>query len=310
MLTTYDVKALAERCRNWSRWGDEDELGTLNHVTPQRLARAAEEIKTGRVFPLAIEFGASGPQITGQGDRFNPIHWMLSCGTDAASRGQLNSYADDVITLPIHGATHWDGLGHVFHEGKMWNGHDMRLVTLKGPQKNSIVSVRAKLTGRGVLLDVPRAKGREALEDGEPISPDDLEACVKRQGVELRPGDFLLVRTGQMGRCLKEGWGRYAGGDAPGLNLATAPWLKDKEVAAVATDTWGAEVRPNEVSDMMQPWHRLVIPNMGLTVGEMFNLEDLASACASEDRYSFFLSAPALPIQGGTGSPINPLAVF
>lgn len=310
MPTIEDVHAMAEKCRNWGRWGESDELGTLNYVTSQDVVEAAAQVKTGHTVSLAIEFGPSGPQVTGQGGRFNPQHWMLSSGTDAFGQDMPNHYADDVVTLCVHGATHWDGLGHVFHRGKMWNGHDMRLVTLKGPQKNSIVSVRTKLRGRGVLLDVPRSKGREALDDGEAISPDDIEACLESQKVTLRPGDFLLVRTGQMGRCIRDGWGRYAGGDSPGLNLATALWLKEHEVAAVATDTWGAEVRPNEVPNMLQPWHRLVIPNVGLTVGEMFNLEELAETCADSSRYSFFLTAPPLPITGGTGSPVNPVAIF
>lgn len=310
MPTAYDVDDMAKRCRNWNRWGEEDEFGTLNHATRERVVEAAREVQTGHAVSLAIEFGSSGPQITGQGGRFNPIHSMLSCGTDAFASHMPNHYADDVVTLCVHGATHWDGLGHVFYQGRMWNGHDMRLVTLKGPQKNSIVSVRDRLKGRGVLLDIPRSKGKDALDDGEIISPDDLQACIESEKVELRSGDFLLVRTGQMGRCLKDGWGRYAGGDAPGLSLETALWLNENAAAAVATDTWGAEVRPNEVPGMLQPWHRLVIPNMGLTVGEMFNLEELAQACAASRRYTFFLTAPPLPIEGGTGSPVNPVAIF
>jgi kynurenine formamidase len=191
----------------------------------------------------------------------------------------------------------------------MWNGYDIRLVSSSGAQKNSIVPTRDRMAGRGVLLDIPRIKGVAALDVGTPIYNVDLDEVVRAEGVTIQEGDFLLIRTGQMGECLKNGWGTYAAGDAPGLALETAEWLYRSRVAGVATDTWGAEVRPNETADIYQPWHHVVIPNMGLTVGEIFQLEDLAAACAQDGRYTFFFTAPALPIEGGVGSPVNPLAI-
>jgi kynurenine formamidase len=307
-----DVDELASACRNWGRWGPDDELGTLNFVTPETVAAAAREVRSGQVFSLAIAFGPSGPQTGGLG-RFNPVHTMLATGTDAAAGCQDHlhvAYADDVIALPCHGATHWDALGHVFYRGAMWNGYDMRLVSSAGAARNAIAVLRDRLVGRGVLLDVARWKGVDALSPGEGIGAADLDAVLRSEGVEVRTGDFLLVRTGQLGRCRREGWGTYAGGDAPGLALDTASWLRDARVAAVAADTWGCEVRPNETEDVYQPWHHVVIPNMGLTVGEIFDLEDLAAACAREGRYTFFFTAPPLPIEGGVGSPVNPLAVL
>ncbi len=122
----------------------------------------------------------------------------------------------------------------------------------------------------------------------------------------------MLVRTGQLGRCLREGkWGSYAGGDAPGLAFETLWWIRAHEIAAVASDTWGVEVRPNETdeSEVFQPWHWVAIPNMGLSVGEMFFLEELAESCAGDGRYEFFFVAPPLHLPGGAGSPINPQAI-
>ncbi|MGH7777982.1 MAG: cyclase family protein [Candidatus Dormibacterales bacterium] len=309
MLTLADVEEMAEACRNWGRWGQDDELGTLNYVTPETVTAARSEIQTGEVLSLAIDLGPSGPQITGQGGRFNPLHWMLATGTDAAAEGRPHGYADAVLEVPVHGATHWDCLSHTFHNGRMWNGHDMRLVGARGAARNSIVPTKDKLVGRGVLLDLPRWKGVEGLDDGEQVTPADLDACLEAERVSLRRGDFLLLRTGQMARCLARGWGRFAGGDAPGLTLETALWLKEKEVAAVAADTWGAEVRPNQVEGMLQPWHRLAIANGGLMVGEMFRLDRLAELSAADGRYTSFLCAPSLPIEGGVGSPTNPLAL-
>ena len=131
------------------------------------------------------------------------------------------------------------------------------------------------------------------------------------QGVTIGRGDIVLVRTGQLARARRDGWGDYAGGPAPGLSLTTAGWLHRTEIAAIATDTWGFEVRPNEFDvPAFQPLHQVVIPNLGLTIGEMWDLDELGRVCAEQGRYDFLLSAPPLPITGAVGSPINPVAIL
>jgi kynurenine formamidase len=148
------------------------------------------------------------------------------------------------------------------------------------------------------------------LEDGYGISNDELDACAAAQKVEIRRGDFVILRTGQMERCLAEGaWGGYAGGDAPGVKFENCYWSYEKEIAAICSDTWGVEVRPNETTEAKQPWHWVVIPAIGLTMGEMFYVKELAADCAEDRTYEFFFSGPPLVISGGTGSPINPLAI-
>jgi kynurenine formamidase len=128
--------------------------------------------------------------------------------------------------------------------------------------------------------------------------------------VAIRKGDFVLVRTGQMEACLERGeWGGYAGGDAPGLQFESCYWLHEKEVAGVCSDTWGVEVRPNETKDVNQPWHWVVIPAMGLYMGEMLDLKELAEDCARDEVYEFFFCGAPLVIPGATGSPINPQAI-
>ena len=309
------VIQLAERYRNWGRWGPEDELGTLNFVTPEAVREAAGLVQSGRVFSLAIDFNHLGPQRPGPTNRrFNPVHTMLRTGADllAASGGEppIMGGSDDMVTMPMQCATQWDSLAHIFYRGQMYNGRSAALVTAQGAAKNSIDRVRDRMVGRAVLLDVPRSKGVPWLEPGTAIYPEDLDACLRQQGVEVRRGDFLLVRTGHLALCRSRGdWGDYAGGDAPGLSLLTIPWLYEREVAAVCADTWGVEVRPNEVPDVRQPWHTVVIPNMGLLVGEIFHLDELAEDCAADGVYEFFFSAPPLPVTGAVGSPVNPLAV-
>jgi kynurenine formamidase len=307
------LRATAEKCKSWGRWGPDDEIGTLNFVTPQDVIGAGRLIRKGKVFSLGLNFDRNGPQKGLWGNRFNPIHTMLATGTDAAAGNQDKGgirYADDMVSLPLQCGTQWDALGHIFYDDKMWNGYDARLVDANGAQKNGIHKTRNKMVGRGVLLDVARQLGRACLDDGEAITNGDLDATAKAQKVEIRRGDFVIVRTGQMEQRLAAGeWGGYAGGDAPGLAFETCEWIHKKEIAAICTDTWGCEVRPNETDDCSQPWHWIVIPMMGLTMGEIFYLKDLADDCAADKVYEFLFCGPPLPITHAVGSPINPQAI-
>jgi kynurenine formamidase len=310
-------QAIAEastKLKNWGRWGAGDQIGTLNHITPQDVVAAASLVRIGKVFALGIPLDRHGPQTGLFGGRWNPIHTMLATGTDAVAGRQDKTpgvrYADDAINMPVQSATHWDALGHIFYEEKMYNGFDAREVDSNGLGKLGIEHSRNKMTGRGVLLDIARFKGVEWLEDGYGISNDELDKCAKAQNVAIGRGDFVILRTGQMERCLKQQkWGGYAGGDAPGVKFENCYWCQEKAVAAICSDTWGVEVRPNETKEVNQPWHWVVIPAMGLTMGEMFYLKDLAEDCAADSVYEFFFCGPPLVITGGTGSPINPQAI-
>ncbi|TIO29709.1 cyclase family protein [Mesorhizobium sp.] len=314
-ITRKHVVEAADKLTNWGRWGDDDQIGTLNTVEPADIISAANLVTKGKVFALGIPLNNKGPQNGLFGGRWNPIHTMLATGTDALAGNQDDTvglrYSDDAINMPVQSATHWDALGHIFLGDKMYNGYPASSVDSGGVHKLGIEHTKNRMVGRGVLLDIARYKGVEHLKDGEGITPADLDGAAAKQGVEIRKGDFVIFRTGQMERCLKEAqWGGYAGGDAPGLSFSTAQWLRDKDVAAICADTWGCEVRPNEsTSDINQPWHWVVIPAIGLTMGEMFYLKELAEDCAEDGIYEFFFCAPPLVITGGTGSPINPQAI-
>jgi kynurenine formamidase len=238
---------------------------------------------------------------------------MLATGTDAVAGRQdvvpNIRYADDAINMPVQCATHWDSLGHIFYEEKMYNGHDARLVDCNGLGKLGIEHSRSKMVGRGVLLDVARFKNVDHLPDGYGIANAELDACAHAQNVAIGRGDFVIIRTGQLEKCLKQGWGAFAGGDAPGVKFENCYWCQDKEIAAICSDTWGVEVRPNETAEANQPWHWVVIPAMGLTMGEMFYLKELAEDCDGDAVYEFFFCGPPLVITGATGSPINPQAI-
>lgn len=307
------VRETGQRCRNWGKWGPDDELGTLNYITPDVIVKAARLVRRGAVFSLAIPFDSRGPQIN-QPRRFNPIHKMILTGPDfttgAVKRPGGAGFADDMVIMPLQCATQWDALSHCFLDGKLYNGYDANLVSSEGAKKNGIEKMARGVVARGVLLDVARVKGVEWLDPGYAITTEDLEAAVRAHGVTVGTGDALLIRTGQMAMCrTRGGWGDYAGGDAPGLSFKTAGWINERQIAAVATDTWGMEVRPNEIPDSYQPLHQVLIPNMGLLVGEIFHLEELAADCATDKTYEFLFVAPPLPITGAVGSPVNPLAI-
>ena len=310
----------AKRYGNWNRWGADDALGTVNHLDAATRAAAAGLIRRGESFSLSLPFDTDGPQF-GWKRRVNPVHTMTSTGMDTAEQMGLPhglSVADDVVFMPLQCSTQWDGLGHCFDHGVAYNGRVAReIVTSEGDSATGIEHLAAPVVGRGVLLDVGRALGEDGeLPDGCPITSADLVETIRRQGgtSEVRRGDILLVRTGQLTRVRRrlaagEGWGAYAGGPAPGLSFETAGWLHGSQIAAVATDTWGVEVRPNEWPDAMQPLHQVALPHIGLLLGEMWDLDGLAADCAADGVYEFFLAAQPLPFTGAVGSPVNPVAV-
>jgi kynurenine formamidase len=314
-----EIRSRAEAYRNWGRWGERDVLGTLNFIDEAKRTRAAGLVREGITVSLAQSFDMNGPQ-KGWRRRTNPVHTMLDTGTDAERGNQGFPHglggADDVIAMPLQCSTQWDGLGHIFDHGYAWNGRRAGdVVTSDGDLVTGIEHAASVVVSRGVLLDLGRHLFPESgeLPDGYAISAADLRSCVDEQGPTsvVGTGDIVLVRTGQFARARREGWGDYAGGPAPGLSLTTAGWLHDTEIAAIATDTWGFEVRPNEFDvPAFQPLHQVVIPNLGLTIGEMWDLELLATTCDELGRYEFLLSAPPLPITYAVGSPINPIAVL
>jgi kynurenine formamidase len=310
------VRDYIAKYSNWGRWGREDELGALNHVGADQITAAAGLVRQGKVVSMSLPYDLHGPQVGAF--RANPLNLMTATGTDYLSGVQdplpadwgpayTFGYADDVIVMPNQSGTQWDSLGHIFFEGKMFNGFDAGLVTANGAQRCSIAVCRERMVMRGVFLDVARHKGVEALEPGYAITAADLDATAAAEGVEVRTGDCVIVRTGLLGQRRGK-WGDYSGGPAPGMSLHTAPWLAEHEVAALATDTWGVEVRPNEI-ELFQPLHIVALVHMGIPFGEIWDLQAIGEDCAGDGVYEFLLSATPLPITGAAGSPLNAVAV-
>ena len=238
---------------NWGRWGPDDVRGTMNFLDDSKRREAAALVVDGTSFSLSQPFDMDGPQ-RGWRRRTNPVHTMLDTGTDAVLGDQGLPHgiggADDVVAMPLQCSTQWDGLGHIFDHGVAWNGRPANeVVTSAGDLVTGIETVADVIAGRAVLLDVGRALGTDGeLPDGFAITQAHLEQTIERQGASssVGRGDIVLVRTGQFARTRRDGWGEYAGGPAPGLSFTTADWLHQSEIAGIATDTWGFEVRPNE----------------------------------------------------------------
>lgn len=302
------VHAIAKKVSNWGRWGAEDQRGTLNLITPEVVRRGAACVRRGDVFSLGLSFGSEGPQI-GQGGRVNPMHLMSAVGGGYGPDPEGFHYNDDIVVMPLQCATQWDSLAHVYYGDKLYNGYPASSVTSAGASKNSIDKIAAGVVSRGVLLDLARAVGVERLAAGHAIKPPELDAAEKQQGTRVQSGDVLLIRTGHITVFTRDGDRVGYMRQMPGLSVDCVEWLHAREVAAIATDTNAVEVIPFEDPRTPLPLHMLCIRDMGLTLGEMFYLEDLAADCASDGVWDFFFTAPPLKVSGGIGSPLNPLAI-
>lgn len=294
---------LARKVNNWGRWGDADELGTLNFITDDAVRRAAQSVRHGKRFPLGLPLDQNSPQIGAVPGRVNPLRTMVSINASFTGDPSEVCFSDDVVVMGLQAATHWDALAHVTYDGRMWNGLPADSIDEHGAAHCGIANVTT-LVGRGVLLDVARVRGVEQLEPGYQITSSDLDAC----GVAVESGDIVLVRTGHM-RLFKTGRRDKYSSASPGLTMATALWFHEREVAAVATDTMPLEVFPCERDDCLLPVHMLHLVEMGMTQGQNFDLEALADDCAADGVYTFLIDASPLPFTRGLGAPVQPVAI-
>jgi kynurenine formamidase len=297
-MAAADVLAFHETLSNWGRWGDEDELGALNLITQQVTAAGAATVRSGRnvscARPLDTRPSADNPL---------PVaHHMTGTATEGMGA--------DYFAISPHGfsTSHIDALCHIFHEGRLYNGYPAEAVTAHGATKLGIHQLRAGIVTRGVLLDIPALRGVDALEPGEPIFPEDLEAAEKKAGLEVQPGDALLVRTGRWAWRRANGpWD--ASSLAAGLDASCLPWLRGRDVAALGGDGV-SDVLPSRVDDVGMPIHTVVIVAMGVHLLDNLDLDNLATACAEEARWEFLFTVAPLVLRRGTASPVNPIALF
>jgi kynurenine formamidase len=299
---------------NWGRWGEGDQRGTANLIGPEQVLAAARLVRKGAVFSLTLPIDGTSPRFP---TRAPARHSFTRSGAEAVVHTHSGkprepiSYNDDEFAMFTHGATHWDALSHIQVDNTFFNGFWSGNVTSEhGARVLGIEHMRESFVGRGVLLDVARHRGVDSLEAGEVIEASELDAVCAEEGVEVRAGDIVILRTGFMQRwwTLENDLERaaYFGG-APGISRSSIPWVAEKDIAAIAADTVSVEVMPCE--DEPYPVHNRLLVDLGVTIGEFFVLEELAADCAADGVYEFFLAAQPMNLPRHVGSPINPIAI-
>ncbi len=300
--TEDEVRRYLESCSNWGRWGPDDNAGTVNLITPEVRRQAASLVKSGRAVSLAYPLNTTG----GPGN-WNPAQHYIRAWADASV---------DYIGLLFHGyaTTHLDALCHIFWEGKGWNGRPASDVTSLGAKFGAVDAWADGITTRGVLIDIPRFRGVPFVPLDEPVRGWELEAAAAAQGVELRAGDAVVVHSGR--QAFYAAHPEHVPGQRPqpGLHADVCPVLKKHDAALLGWDQMDA--RPSGYPMFEEPprpggpVHVIAIVFMGLPLLDNALLEPLAAACAEERRWEFLLTVNPLHVRGGTGSPVNPIAVF
>lgn len=307
-LTRNDMEALFEGVKNWGRWGPDDERGALNFITDTIRRDAAALVTEGVSVSCALDFPTQPAP-----DNPRPAQHMMVVAGDACTTTGMPGMqsAMDFIGVAFHGmaVSHIDALCHVFVDEKMYNGFDASDVKSTGAMRNSIMAGEDGISGRGVLLDAPRHRGVPYLGIDEQIGPDELDAMAAAQGVEIREGDILLVSTGRDARRAEKGsWAPMEG--LAGLDGHCVQWLYDKKVAVLGSDGVSDSI-PNGTADQWpMPIHQCGIVAIGLHLLDNLNLGDLATACSARERWEFFFIIAPLKVKRGTGSPVNPIAIF
>jgi len=306
--TAQSMQRLFEQVKNWGRWGKDDERGALNYITPELRARAARLIQTGETVSCSLDFPVEPAP-----DNPHPALHMMTMAGDACTLddfGGLQQTAD-FIGISFHGmaSSHIDALCHILVDGRMYNGFEAAQVLSTGARRNSIMAAMDGIAGRGVLLDVPAHKGVEWLEPGHAITIAELEAAEKSQSLRVQEGDVLLVSTGRHARREKLGPWDFREGLA-GLHWECIAWLHERRIAVLGCDGISDAIPGPGVAGWPAPIHQCVIAGMGVHLLDNLDLRGLAAACARQRRWEFFLALAPLRVAQGTGSPVNPLAIF
>ena len=305
MALPQHLQQLASKVSNWGRWGDDDRRGTLNLIDVAAVQRGVAAARQGRVFSLAIPFDEDGPQTGVIPGRENPSRSMIMVNVSFTGDPSDFCTSDDALTMGVQAATHWDALAHACYDGKLFNGVSADTTDEAGAHQFGIERF-GPVVSRGVLLDVARALGVDYFEDGHPITGADLDAAAALAGITVLPGDIVCVRTGQMHWLRQGDKGRF-NQPSPGMSTQSIEWVRDHDVAAVATDTLVFECWPCEDPAVLLPVHMIHLRDIGLVQGQNWALDELAADCAADGQYDFLLSASPLPLTRAVGGPVDDL---
>jgi kynurenine formamidase len=289
----FDV--MFKQISNWGRWGKDDELGSVNLITPAKRKQALDLPKVGETVSLA-----HNPMTDKSDDNPQPFEHTMNRG-----------FTTDTYRVSYHGYahSHLDALCHILYKGQTYNGYATADInTDKGCVKMGIDKLKNGIVTRAILMDIPRLKGLPYLEPGTPIFVEDLEAWEKKAGVKVSSGDAIFIRTGRWARREKLGVWPVAR-NAAGLHASTAPWIKARGVALVGSDV-ALDVVPSLVEGQGLPMHTFMITALGINLFDNQDLEALSAAAAKHNRWEFLLTVAPIPVTGGTGFPVNAIATF
>jgi kynurenine formamidase len=300
-LSLADFQELYDRLRHGARWGAQDRRGALNNARPDQLIGAASSVSRGRTVSLAA-------QVEHEVSADNPVPWVheLAMPDEGLASDGLD-FAMDTISLHIHGDadSHIDALCHVSYDGTLYNDVP---ADRTGAAELSINRLGQGVAGRGVLLDIPRLRGTRWLEPGDHVTPADLAEAERAQNVVVEAGDLLFVRVGHRRRRRELGaWDASAA--RAGLHPAAVEELAERRVVVLGSDG-NNDTAPSAVDGIDFPVHVLAVRALGLPLLDYLALDDLAAACEEAGRWTFFAVIAPLRLPEGTGSPVNPIAVF
>ncbi len=300
-MTRIEFDQLMQEISNWGRWGANDQLGTLNLITPAKRREAASLVEDGVTVSMALDLNKQEDELN-----TSPFEHQVIIAEFGGHTGIV-----DTFSVNYHGYahSHIDGLQHITHKGELYNGMSLESVRPEGTERLGIqnVGINGVFT-RGVLIDMPRFLDIDFLPAGTAITVKDLEAWEKEAGVTVGSGDVLLIRTGRWTQVAQEGQWNFME-KAAGLHASVAAWLKSRDVAVIGCDGV-SDVTPSGVEGLVIPLHELVIAGLGMPMLDNLDLEAVAEAAAERGRFTFLFVGAPLRVPGGTGSPLNPLAVF
>ena len=310
--TEQQVLEYFDTLSNWGRWGQDDQLGTLNYLSSSKIKDAMSLVSDFETVSCSstLKFEAA-PDVPNP-----PVHYMLESGEGRATgekvTGRKSALSIDYIGMVFHGytVTHVDSLAHFFWDGKLYNGRPSHLISTNlGATVESIELAANGIMTRAVLVDVPMIRGIDWLERGEGVMPSDILEAEEQCGFSIQEGDVLLVRTGQLHRRNVEGPVDPYSSGSTACQAGCLPLFHERGISLLGSDT-GNDVIPSGYPSLTNPIHQVGIVAMGLWIIDNANLEELADTCKQKGRWEFMLTILPLKLQNTTGSPVNPLALF
>jgi kynurenine formamidase len=302
--TRQDFDQLMKQLSNWGRWGQSDQMGAMNLITPTKRKQALGGVKEG--FSVSM---ARNAEMEAASDNPRPIVHQMSLGSGGSIPTTGIGSASDSISISYHGFvhTHMDAFCHRLYNGEMYNGMPASAITEKGCSMGSVFSFKDGIMTRGVLIDIPRLKGVDYLEPGTRIYPEDLDAWVKQAHLKIEPGDAVLIRTGRW--ALRDSKGPYDTSQLAGLYITCAKWLHEHDAAILGSDA-AEDVHPSGIDGIPEPVHALVLVALGMPIFDNLDLEAVSKEAAKRNRWDFLVTAAPTAVPGETGSVLNPIATF